>query len=71
MLTYRGIAYYRLPYTLETVSTGIKARYRGLAYEIHRPVQLPRSVKPSLTYRGVSYGMPFSAVKQPSRLKPI
>lgn len=54
-LTYRGITYISSANPVETIETGIIAQYRGLAYALHRPMNLPIPETKTLKYRGITY----------------
>ncbi len=41
---------------IKMVETLIFAQYRGLAYNIRRPVNVPQPQEKTLRYRGITYG---------------
>lgn len=55
-LSYRGVPYEYIPYTVETVETPTKARFLGVNYTVRRPAIVP-VFSPSLAvrYRGIDY----------------
>lgn len=55
-LFYRGSAYEFNSESIEMIESEICARYRGLSYQIRRPVSLFTSeLTPQLRFRGISY----------------
>lgn len=54
-LTYRGLFYETPPQKIEMAETNLFVQYRGLTYNIRRPVNLATSPQRTLKYRGISY----------------
>ncbi|NEQ28732.1 MAG: DUF4278 domain-containing protein [Microcoleus sp. SIO2G3] len=55
-LRYRGNSYESHPQVIETHDTGITAKYRGLTYQVHRPLASTCPQPPvNLKYRGMAY----------------
>ncbi|MEA5521343.1 DUF4278 domain-containing protein [Limnoraphis robusta] len=65
-LTDRGIAYSSNTPRIETTETENFARFRGLSYNISRPLNVPQSQPKLLKYRGVVYTTENGKISTPN-----
>lgn len=66
-LIYRGLSYETTPQKIDMTETSVFVQYRGLTYNIHRPVNLATSPQRTLKYRGISYTT--GQIRQPPQPK--
>lgn len=68
-LTYRGIAYEKPSFALDTELGDIKGRYRGQDWQCRYPKPIPRlHLKPPSTYRGSAQHIPAPAQRDETGL---
>ena len=54
-LSYRGLDYALQTVAIDSIETGLTARFRGLDYTIRRPINILSSRTGIRKYRGVAY----------------
>ncbi len=70
-LSYRGASYESTSHTVDSIETGITAKFRGQTYQKSLPINLPVDQPAvALKYRGVSY-TPDEAFASKPQTSPI